>query len=337
MRDIAKVANVHYSTVSLALRNHPRVSAKVKEQIKAIAEEMGYKPDPALSALNAYRNVKLPVHYKSTIAWVDTWCNEFYLRDQPTFNDYYVGACDRAQQLGYNVEDFSLRELGVTPKRLSSILKSRGITGLLLPPIETPGMPLQLDYDHFSTLTFGYSVTPHIFHLVTNHQFHSVNLALEKVTQLGYRRIGLFLHEFIDSKTDNGYTTGCWRFQKRHPNQSINAYLVPEGSDIREGFMEWFEKTRPDVIISDTDGPNLEELQKIGQRVPEDIGCAWLSLGQNDELRSGVDQKGYTIGQTAVDFMVGMLQRGERGIPKTPIRILVEGTWCPGKTLRAQS
>ncbi|WP_309383121.1 LacI family DNA-binding transcriptional regulator [Cerasicoccus frondis] len=337
LRDIAEAADVHYSTVSLALRDHPRVSVAVREKIKTLAQEMGYVPDPALSALNAYRKTKLPVHYKSTIAWIDTWVNQHELRDQPTFNDYYTGASERARQLGYSLEEFKLRDSDLSSKRLSQILVSRGIVGLLLPPIENPGKPLELDYEQFSTVTFGYSITPHLFHLATNHQFHSMSLALEELAKLGYQRIGVFLHEYVDSKTDNAYTSSYWRFQQRHPERKhIPACIVPDEQSDREALVAWFNQYKPDVIISDTDEPTTEMLAKMGLRVPQDIGCAWLSQSGENDLRAGIDQKGQLIGQTAIDFLVGMLQRGERGIPATPIRMLVEGAWRPGQTVQQQ-
>ena len=338
LRDIAKVAKVHYSTVSLALRDHPRVSTDVKERIKSIAREMGYVPDPALTALNAYRKTKLPVRYKSTIAWIDTWQDEQeMLRDQPTFNEYFRGASERAQQLGYEIEEFSLYDNGMSPERLSKILQNRGITGLLLPPLQTQSNRPPLDYEQFSTVCFGYSIAPHVFHLVTNHQSHSMIMALEEVAKLGYQKIGVYLHKYVDSKTDNAYASGYWRFRQRHPERThMDACIVPYGESDQTALSKWLKKSKPDVIISDTDEPTVEMLKDLGLKVPEDIGCAWLSLDPNDPIRSGVDQNGYLIGQTAIDFLVGMLQRGERGIPKPPIRMLAEGTWVSQGTLLPQ-
>ena len=335
LRDIAKVAKVHYSTVSLALRDHPRVSDEVKQRIQALAKEMGYVPDPALTALNAYRKTKLPVHYKSTIAWIDTWRDDQEkLRDQPTFNEYFLGASQRAQQLGYDVEEFSLRDNEMSSQRLSKILQSRGINGLLLPPLQTQGERLDLDYDQFSTVCFGYSITPHVFHLVTNHQSHSMHMALEEVSKLGYKKIGVYLHEYVDSKTDNAYAAGYWRYQQRHPEREhMPPCIVPYGQSDEAALSKWLKANQPEVIISDTDEPTIDMLKDLGLRVPEDIGCAWLSLGQQNDHRSGINQNGYLIGQTAIDFLVGMLQRGERGIPQTPIRMLVEGSWQTGETL----
>ncbi len=55
MAHVAKRAGVHVTTVSLALRNHPSLPEHTKERIRALAAEMGYRPDPSLRALMAYR------------------------------------------------------------------------------------------------------------------------------------------------------------------------------------------------------------------------------------------------------------------------------------------
>jgi len=68
---------------------------------------MGYAPDPALSALNAYRETKLPAHYQSTLAWIDNWTGTLKMRSLPTFNEYFLGASQRARQL-----DMSWRNSG---------------------------------------------------------------------------------------------------------------------------------------------------------------------------------------------------------------------------------
>ena len=48
LQDIAKRAGVGKATVSLALRNDPKISAATRERVRAIAEELKYRPDPAL-------------------------------------------------------------------------------------------------------------------------------------------------------------------------------------------------------------------------------------------------------------------------------------------------
>ncbi len=337
LRDIAAATGVHYSTVSLALRDNPRIPPALRARIKEQAEALGYTPDPALSALNAYRKTKLRVKYQASLAWIDNWSGPLKLREQPTFNEYFLGATARARQLGYEVEEFSMLQEGMTPERASRILHSRGIEGLLLAPQMNPGTWLPMNYEKFAAITFGYSLSPQAFHLVTNHQFHSMSMALEQLAALGYRKIGLYLHEAIDEKADNGYLTGFWRFFHHHPElTSLEPCIVSKFGIDQTLFPAWYKKHRPDVVVTDSDLPVLDWLHEAGARVPEEAGCVWLSVAEDDDFHAGIYQHGQLIGRTAVDFLVGMLQRGERGMPETPIRMLVEGRWNPGQTLRRQ-
>lgn len=338
LRDVAAAVGVHYSSVSLALRDHPRISRKVTAKIKKIAAKMGYTPDPALSALNAYRKTKLQAHYQSTIAWIDNWPNNIRLRDQPTFNEYFLGASERARQLGYEIEEFRLQENTLSPAQVSRILRNRGIKGLLLAPQPSAGMQLPLTYEWFSTITFGYSLKPRVFHLVTNHQLHSADLAYSQLKALGYKRIGLFVYADHDEKVENAYLNGRWRYYHNNPGETrIPPGLVNPGDSVHEVFKRWFSHNSPDVIVSVGSLAIIDWLKGLGKTVPSDVGLANLSVAENDEDMSGVYESGRLIGRTAVDFLVGMLQRGEAGTPQTPIRILVEGLWKPGRTTYPQN
>lgn len=328
---------MHYSTVSLALRDHPRISAAVRQRIKDIAASLGYAPDPVLSALNAYRKTKVPVAYQSTLAWLDNWEGPVLLRGQATFNEYFEGAAERARSLGYELEEFRLREKGMTPERASKILRSRGIKGVLLAPQPSYGMQVPLDYNHFSAITFGYSLQPRVFHLVTNHQFHSMAMALRELTELGYKRIGLFCHQDIDDKVDNAYHTAFWHFHHKNPRiPKVPAYLVQRGERDSTALKEWYRKCKPDAIVSIGGLGIIDWLHEIGVEVPRDCAYVRLSVAREGDPISGIYENGLVIGRTAVDFLVGMVQRGERGFPHTPIRILVEGEWRMGTTVRRQ-
>ena len=56
MKDVAQQLGVHTTTVSLALRNSPKLPIETREKIQALAKKMGYHQDPMLSALTAYRS-----------------------------------------------------------------------------------------------------------------------------------------------------------------------------------------------------------------------------------------------------------------------------------------
>jgi LacI family transcriptional regulator len=45
----------------------------------------------------------------------------------------------------------------------------------------------------------------------------------------------------------------------------------------------------------------------------------------------------FQIGVMAIDLLVDMLHRNERGIPARPYLLMVEGSWVEGNTLRKPS
>lgn len=51
IRTLAKLAGVSSATVSLALRNHPRIRPQVRERIQKIAAEAGYRLNAIVSHL----------------------------------------------------------------------------------------------------------------------------------------------------------------------------------------------------------------------------------------------------------------------------------------------
>ncbi len=54
-RDIARHLGVHVSKVSLALRRHSSIPADTRERVEKAARDLGYRQDPALTALMAFR------------------------------------------------------------------------------------------------------------------------------------------------------------------------------------------------------------------------------------------------------------------------------------------
>lgn len=72
MKDVAKVAGVSTSTVSLALRDNPRIPEETSQRIKTVANEMGFTPNIAGSALRAtkprllglFANLSQELHYR---------------------------------------------------------------------------------------------------------------------------------------------------------------------------------------------------------------------------------------------------------------------------------
>jgi LacI family transcriptional regulator len=329
IRDIAERAQVHFTTVSLALRNSPRLKAETRETIQRIAEEMGYRPDPMLAALNAYRLTRQPVHYQGGLAWIHNWPSRETLYSNEIFNQYYLGAKERAQARGYQLEEFWLGEPGMTIERMHRILRARNIQGALLAPLPVAGQFLPLRYDELSAVAFGYSMRPSVLHLVTNHHVHTMQAILDKAIAFGYLRIGLSIRAGWNAKIDHGWQAAMLVFQANHP--ALPKIPIFWDTDKDPLLARWIERHSPELVISSDDVAT--RLDRLGYRVPKDIAFASPFLRKDEKHLSGVHENDFLIGQIAVDEVIGMLHRGETGIPETPIRTLVEGVWIPGSTL----
>ncbi|MBC7369076.1 MAG: hypothetical protein H7343_20080 [Undibacterium sp.] len=104
--------------------------------------------------------------------------------------------------------------------------------------------------------------------------------------------------------------------------------------DDETAIMRWLQREKPDVLISPGGEQLPALLKRRGWRVPEDIGLAWLACTRPGHACSGVCQNGELIGATAVDTLINLVERNERGLPAQATTLMVEGLWNEGRTLR---
>lgn len=333
-QDIARKAGVHRATVSMAFKGHPNIPPATRDRILKIAAELGYSPDPMLSALAAYRNRKRPATYHGTLAWLINSAYGFDWRDRtlrPHFSDYYDGAAAQAKRYGFQLEVFDFNASGLTPARLASILTTRGVSGVLLCPQPRPETNLEFPWQNFSAVTFGYSLATPRLHTVSATQYRAMRQTVHELRRLGYRRIGLALDADHDLRTDHNYLAGFLVEEHLAAGGSAVPMLTAPYTDQR-AVKQWLRTQKPDAIVTGN-YHFLDVLRSLGCRVPEDIGVACPLLPSDDTELAGVIENSVEIGSVAVDFLIGMIHRQERGIPANPQRIHVEGRWLPGKTL----
>ena len=194
MAQVAARAGVHPTTVSLALRNHPSIPLATRDRIRGIAEEMGYRPDPALNALTAYRHAKTPRREMPPLAYLTHWDTEWGWKQPHAHAAFHSGSHARAASLGYRLEHFWLGEPGMSPRRLSDILVARGITGLIVSShLPEHDRPLQLDWARFSAVKIDCLPREPDLHHVTNDQRAITQLAVRRILAAGSSRIGMVI------------------------------------------------------------------------------------------------------------------------------------------------
>jgi LacI family transcriptional regulator len=345
LADVARRAGVHVTSVSLALRNHPRLPERTRQRIQALAREMGYAPDPFLRALVTYRSGIIARRNAPTLAYLTNWHTRWGWKSVPAHLQFHAGAEAKAKELGYRLEHFWLHEPGLTQKRMGRVLYSRGINGLIVASHSRDmGDELQFEWEHFSAVKIDYFPHQPAIHNVTNNQSSIVRLAIRKALAAGYRRIGFVMHRGWDHAVDHNWTAGFLCEQQQIPHgDRLPAHLFPELNPVSRWFNEtnpavladlkplekWLNKHQPDVILS-KGGYVLPRLKELGLRIPRDVAFVDLFLEQKDGVFAGVHQNHETVGGLAVEILAGQLQHNKFGIPEVATTTFVEGTWVDG-------
>lgn len=325
--DIAKIAKVHRTTVSLALKDDPRIPEKTRKRIHKVAEKLGYKPDPMLSALIAHRVHRQERSFQGTLAWLVN--NEAAWDWRPIFHEYYEGAVNRAKRYGYNIEIFDLQTPGMSHARMGSILAARNIRGILVAPQPRPDVDLSgFPWEKFSAMAFGYSLKKPQLHTVGSSQFQGLKLTMSSLVELGFKRIG-FVYTLAHNEAINHHYLGAYLAEEY---LRMGGILIPPLL-MTDDFKSWYDLHRPEVVIASSGARFMKRIADAGLRIPNDIGVVCPFFPSRHDPYSGVYENSVRIGEVAVDTVVSMIHRGERGVPDIPQRTLIDGIWVTGKTL----
>jgi Transcriptional regulators len=333
LETIARRLKVSKVTVSLGLRGSRRISEEMRAKIARVAEELGYKPNPMVSALMVSLRTKRATGAAFNLCFLTAFPTRDGWRGIPVFPRYHAGARARAAELGYGLETHWMGEAANSGARMSDILEARGIPGIIIAPLPSHGHKLGLDWSRFSTVVLGWSFNEVPAHHIANSQFHTINTALVACRDRGFTRIGFAIPQIVDDKTEHIWLSAYLGFLARHPKLKKLAPLVIERFE-REPFLAWHAKQRPEVIVT-THVPILSWLQSAGLRVPRDVAYVYLDYTPERGDFAGIDQQPEKVGAAAVDLLVEQINQNRRGIPEVPKSVLIEGVWRDGPTCPA--
>lgn len=339
---IALEAGVSISTVSRALRNHPLVSQETGRRIQEIARRLEYTPNPYVSALMSHLRTARPIPYQANIAIVDTLAGENDWKKFTVQQRFHDGAAERAKQLGYKLERFWAGGPETNRKNLTRIFLNRGIRGVLIPPLRdysASGRDIPLENEELALVTVGCKLVDPAFHFATNDQYATGLLAHDSLLDLGYKRVGMAIPDYVECIVEQRFSAGFRNALERRgspsPRQAVLRYDSVRG---KKQFLQWVESFKPDAVCSTF--PVVKEwLEEAGIKVPGQVAVALLDRDSTHPGWSGVDQGSELVGAAAVDLLVQVLQRNELSVPKNPFGLTIEGKWvdgatAPGKTKR---
>ncbi|MDQ8193866.1 LacI family DNA-binding transcriptional regulator [Coraliomargarita sp. SDUM461004] len=333
MRDVAAKAGVDPSTVSLALRNSPRLPEKTRLQIQKIAAELGYKANPYVSALMQHRSRGRNPDAAPTLAYLTSHPTRAVWKSVPYLKRFYLGCEAEASRLGWKLEEFWTGDVEWKAERLGKIMAYRSINAVLVAPVGC-GEPLQeFPWMHFHSVAIGSSLKGFGLHYVRPNYFINAQICVQACLERGYRRIGFAVSAAHNHRLAQRHLGGCLVFQQL--DLSLKILLPPhfDENDSLDQLIPWIRKENVEVILTIYGQDQaVDSLRAAGLRVPEDVAVVSLAVSP-DESMSGVDEKLEVIGNKSVQMLVGMLPNGQPGEQTDPTEVLVKGNWKDGSTL----
>ncbi|MEM1058117.1 MAG: LacI family DNA-binding transcriptional regulator [Verrucomicrobiota bacterium] len=334
LREIAKACGVHLSTVSRALSRNHSIPAPTRRRILKQAKAMGWKPNPFASAYVAHvRSTRRP-RYQATLGFVVPYGRAGH----PLYVHRLCvkAARQRAESLGFGLEEFWLGDYGHDFTQFEKLLKNRGIPGFIFNPRElTPEALRGMDWSAFAVATWGARLPELPLHHAACHHVHGVRLMVDRLRQLGYRRVAMILSRQQDYLADYAYFAAFDALAPDWPRPGWLRSLRLESWDSSpaqdERIRRWIERHEPEVIIGE--GNVWHVLGLMGVRVPAEMAFLTPFWSKPWKHIGGLYQRIELTGANLVDLVSGQIFRNERGIPTAQKYMLNEGVWIDGPSV----
>ncbi|MDR1279301.1 MAG: LacI family transcriptional regulator [Opitutaceae bacterium] len=333
-RELAQRLGVSQATVSRALAKNTRHSEQTRSKVVEEAERLGYRPDPVLASLNAYRRTRRPILQGRSLVWF----GGSPAQDRRSYEALlFPAACKRAEALGYGMEYFWENEPGYSSQRYEQIFRTRGIAGVVFGPRLQPHARIELRIDDFAAVALGRSVDWPLVDRVSVDHFQTMEACYEAIREHGFTRIGFSMTESYSERMAGLWTGAFLGQQLRNPPLARIPPLLDDDAHSGGKFEAWFKKWKPDAVI--TMGWHfgcLASLERMKVRFPKDVGVALLVVPEHEASLagfSGIHEPVDDLARFVVDILVGRIRNNERGIPADRRVHLLPGTWFEGRTL----
>jgi len=330
IRKIAEQTGVSAATVSLALRGVGRISAKTRQKIELAAKTLGYQPHPLLAKAFSLARRPEALHYRESLAFIVEWTTEtgpYYQRI------VHAAAQERANSLGYKLEEFLLSGKPSDHRRLSRVLVARGIRGvIIMPRLEHRQPRVYLDWDNFAAVEIGRTLwSPRNLHHVETADYHKVIEAIHLLKKAGYRRIGMAVEPMQNQHQRGIYNAAYLLQQLRIPVRQRIPPLSIFGEWNEKTFQRWVKQYEPDVLYIHDTVTVCPWLKKMGLRVPQDISLFCANV-EKPEF-SGLRRDSAAMGRSTIEMLSLLLENDQVGLTDNPRCWQVDEFWQAGTTL----
>jgi DNA-binding LacI/PurR family transcriptional regulator len=306
IRDIARIANVSRSTVSLALNDSPRINPETKRRVLQIVEEMDYHPNAMARALVGGRTRVLSL----LVPQIDHVFSDFY------FSETVSGVTDVVANLGYSLMLEVATESFISNGVVDRLFKERRIDGMLVVGTLTTDDWLDILREKKRPVCLINSEREGFSSVVADNRA-GAGRVVDHLVELGHREIGYI--KGLDITTaglhrDEGFQAALERHGIAY-DEALVAYGNFSEESGYEAMRKLLERPRcPRAIFTTNDSMAigaLHAIQEKGLSVPADI-----SLVGGDDIRlaryisprlSTIRQSMDLIGSLATEILFGRL------------------------------
>lgn len=332
LRSLGKQLGLSAATVSLALRDDPRVIPATKKRVLQAARRSGYRQNPLVhSVMSAMRRSAHGSYHGALLAINHSDCERPSLI--PYHRELLAGAKTRAKELGYSMEHCWTGPKTISLSRLNTIIRARNVQGVVVMPFAGMLDFSELDWSSLAAVVMDYCLSQPALHTVLPDHHLSIFNAMEQLSAAGYKSPGLVLESARDARLKYKWSAGFTSaFRERQIDPPV-PLLVDEQIS-RADFLRWYKRYRPDVILGHMQQHIIGWLDEIDVHVPRDAGFLQLNWTERTSSCAGIDQQPALLGAAAVEAVVAQHNRYERGLPQNPKTITIGGKWTTGPTLR---
>jgi LacI family transcriptional regulator len=333
LRDIGRKLNLSSTTISLALRDHPRISAGTKERIRKLITEWKYEPDQVARALVMGRSNLIGVIVPNSS---DPYYAEIFkgIEDGVRSANCYALLCNGS----YDLDGYAARVKEMMSLRVGGIL--------IAPPFKQERLipqPFWEELRHQNTpvVLINRRLNPAVFHQVSADYESGVRMVVETLASLGHRRVAYISGEPALLPIQQRLAA-FRRLARKHGFDEDPSLLgrslltLGGGYDACERMWSGASK-KPSAMVTFSDSIAVGVLRFLLEKnidVPEDVslisfdGIAFSEY-TNPSISTVVTPM-YEIGQKAFSLLQGTLN-GDHKEPQNvvlPVKLVVRESVC---------
>lgn len=310
LHDVAKEAGVSHMTVSRVLRQDGGVREATRAKVEKAIEKTGYRPDPTLSALAAYRSQGSKQGDGSTLAFLDCDKSDFS-------QEVFEGVSAEAQLHGYMVEIHPLPRSAAGQKRLNRVLFNRGVRGLLFGPSDDEREFHGWDWANYASVSLGALQHNPSMHAVAMNYFDGAFSAYRILQADGCKHIGFAIEPKLEARTNHQWLGG---YAAALDGKKLSIYRGkwPTGPEIKR----WANREKLDGLLTIQGGLTKQiDATKVKIALLNDFDKQYLGRVTHMVLDRA------KVGAEGVRLLHHLLLRREYGIPEQPHMVALRGTW----------